>query len=128
MSYDPVYAKEYRRLNAKRIARQNRAWRKRHPNLKMMDRERGLKVRYGITHADYERMWEQQGGVCPLCGRPLVKGEKHSPVDHNHQTGEVRGILCHLCNPRVGWLERNLGRVSAYLQRGKKRGKTNKQE
>ena len=121
MTYNPEYAKAYRKRNKKKLRAQHRAWRKAHPNIKLLDRARGLKTRYGITQADYERMWDEQKGHCPLCGRPLVKGDKHSPVDHNHQTGEVRGILCHLCNPRVGWLERNLGRVSAYLQRGKRK-------
>ena len=55
-----------------------------------------LKQRYGLTSADVEAMIEAQGGTCAVCpGKP-----EH--VDHDHQTGEVRGILCFNCNQALG--------------------------
>jgi hypothetical protein len=57
-----------------------------------------LKARYGLTVADYERMLEEQRGVCAICGN-----EMDPPcVDHDHATGKVRGLLCKSCNWILG--------------------------
>ena len=70
------------------------------------DRQRkdnNLRQSYGIGIIDYERMYTEQGGRCKCCGvvGQLGKG-KHMHVDHNHSTGEVRGLLCHMCNTGLG--------------------------
>lgn len=56
------------------------------------NRERRLKHRYGISVEDYDRLFEAQGGVCAICGRPPKA--KRLAVDHDHRTGELRGLLC----------------------------------
>jgi hypothetical protein len=56
-----------------------------------------LMRRYGIGADDFDRMVVEQGGVCAICGRP---DPEH--VDHDHETGEVRGILCFNCNGGLG--------------------------
>lgn len=73
--------------------------------------ERALLARYGITQADYEIMLERQGGACAICKRP--PGVKRLHVDHNHETGEVRGLLCLVCNMRLATLENLDWRVAA---------------
>jgi hypothetical protein len=55
-----------------------------------------LKTTYGITIDEYELILEAQGGVCAICGGGTSK--KHFAVDHNHKTGQVRGLLCARCN------------------------------
>ena len=71
-------------------------------------RQRGwyLKRKYGITLEDYEEMVEAQLGVCAICaGPPLNKGRGDVAmfdVDHNHDTGEVRALLCAMCNRGLG--------------------------
>jgi hypothetical protein len=55
---------------------------------------------YGITRADYERLRQVQGGLCYICRRATGK-QKRLPVDHNHATKEVRGLLCGPCNKGV---------------------------
>jgi hypothetical protein len=60
-------------------------------------REYHLRRRYGIGQADFDRIMAQQGGVCPICGR-----ENPEHVDHDHVTGELRGILCFNCNQGLG--------------------------
>lgn len=57
-------------------------------------------VRYGMTLADYDAMLARQGGGCAICGRAPVEG-KPLHVDHSHDTGAVRGLLCFRCN--YGW-------------------------
>jgi len=65
--------------------------------------------KYGIlnfTYEDYLQMLEDQGGKCAICGCGIkLKGKKKSDVaqvDHNHETGEVRALLCHNCNKMIG--------------------------
>jgi hypothetical protein len=50
----------------------------------------------GISDERYAEMLEDQDGHCALC--PGVPGTRRLHVDHNHATGEVRGLLCHRCN------------------------------
>lgn len=55
---------------------------------------------YGLTPEDYKRIYEYQGGTCAICQR--AKGiRKKLSVDHDHSTGEVRGLLCQKCNRDV---------------------------
>jgi len=62
--------------------------------------------KFGITIEDYERMFKEQNGVCAICGNPetvVTNGEPwRLSVDHNHETGEVRGLLCTNCNNGLG--------------------------
>lgn len=69
---------------------------------------------YGITQQEYESMIENQGNVCACCHQPetATKNGKvmNLAVDHDHHTGEVRGLLCYSCNrSRVGRVEAGLG-------------------
>jgi hypothetical protein len=68
------------------------------------DRRYALKRRcetiYGISVADYERMYAQQGGRCRICKRKPKRG---LCVDHSHATRKVRGLLCHNCNCMIGF-------------------------
>jgi hypothetical protein len=59
-----------------------------------------LKSKYGLTEEQYIEMFNSQGGVCAICKFPCVSGDKLC-VDHNHTTGEVRGLLCRSCNLAV---------------------------
>ena len=59
-----------------------------------------LKSKYGLTVEDYRRMFEAQGGRCKLCGKESRK--RMLDVDHNHETGKVRELLCHRCNVGLG--------------------------
>ncbi len=54
--------------------------------------------RYGLSMSDYHRVLIDQAGRCAICCTPL----KRPCVDHCHNSGAVRGILCHKCNIRLG--------------------------
>lgn len=55
---------------------------------------------FNLTPDEYDQILDYQDGVCAICGRPPKPG-KRLAVDHDHQTGFVRGLLCFLCNRRV---------------------------
>lgn len=65
-----------------------------------------LRRNFGITVADYEAMLESQGGRCALfavCGSTEPgAGRKRWHVDHDHETGKVRALLCNGCNLGIG--------------------------
>lgn len=69
--------------------------------------------RHGLTLADRRELEAKQNHKCPLCDRPLADVRVH--VDHDHETGKVRGILCQSCNTRLGWYENRPDLVRAYL-------------
>lgn len=65
-----------------------------------------LRAKYGISLETYDAMLAAQGGVCAICGRPetmVMKGKLAMlGVDHDHATGQVRGLLCGPCNMLIG--------------------------
>lgn len=83
-------------------------------------RDYNYRSKYGITLEDYNRMFEEQGGVCATCGQPESRAATDSlAVDHDHETGKVRGLLCSNCNRSLGLLKENIGTLQnliAYLQ------------
>jgi hypothetical protein len=79
---------------------------------------------YGITVQEYNEMSAAQGHVCAVCGKPESRtrnGEtQHLAVDHCHDTGRVRGLLCNNCNRALGLLKDDadvLRKAIGYLER-----------
>ena len=64
----------------------------------------------------YKKMIEVQKNKCKICGVNLKTGE----INHNHKTGEIRGLLCHYCNTGIGYLKKNpyiMFKTIKYLRR-----------
>lgn len=66
-----------------------------------------MKSKYGLTKEQYEELLEKQGGVCAICGQPEMRTTKAGVamllhVDHCHNSGKIRGLLCHKCNSALG--------------------------
>lgn len=83
---------------------------------KPYDRKQYLTVKYGITNQDYSILLNNQNGVCAICGED--PGDRRLSIDHDHQTGRIRGLLCRNCNSGIGLLKDNaqiLARASHYL-------------
>ena len=79
-------------------------------------RSNELRRKYGITLEDYNRMLEDQGGTCMTCpSTPESQRHGRLHVDHNHDTGEVRGLLCHNCNTALGLLNEDISTLSALI-------------
>lgn len=68
---------------------------------KLTMRKWHLKTNHGLTLEDFEAMLLNQNGCCALCGTD-VPGPLSWNVDHNHNTGKVRGLLCQPCNVGLG--------------------------
>lgn len=79
--------------------------RKKHYNPERM-RNWELKKLFGITLDDYKKLSEQQNHVCKICKNP-EKNNKRLAVDHCHDTGKIRGLLCFTCNMGIGYLKHN---------------------
>jgi hypothetical protein len=62
------------------------------------------KSHYNITLEQYDQMFEQQNGVCAICGEVNKNGWRLA-VDHNHKTKKVRALLCLKCNALIGSME-----------------------
>ena len=90
---NPERAKEIRNLSYKKTYTKNK--------YAEGVRKHTLKTKYGITPDFYQMVWEQQKGLCAVCGKP-EKSKKRLAVDHCHKTGNIRGLLCMKCNTALG--------------------------
>ena len=73
------------------------------PEVKDRVKKRRLELRYGITHEKFLELKELQQNMCAICRK---KTELH--IDHCHETGKVRGLLCGPCNRALGLLKDNI--------------------
>lgn len=64
--------------------------------------EYGLRNNFGMTPEEYYELLELQRDVCAICGKD--DGTRRLAVDHDHETGEIRGLLCRKCNMGLGLL------------------------
>lgn len=63
-----------------------------------------LKKMYGISLEEYEALLDSQDGVCAICQEPPSGKNRFLSVDHDHDTGRIRGLLCTRCNVGLGAL------------------------
>ncbi|WP_189951267.1 endonuclease VII domain-containing protein [Streptomyces roseolus] len=68
---------------------------------KAANHEKRVQETYGLEAGEYARLYKFQGGLCALCRRATGASRRLS-VDHDHATGEVRGLLCRPCNSLLG--------------------------
>lgn len=120
--YNIDYARRRRQdpeTRAKSIASIRAWWQSLSPSeRKRRNQRKKLLKRYGLTIEQWEAMRDSQNGLCAICEQPPSK-ERDFHVDHCHQTGRVRGLLCVRCNTSLAWFERvqgRVGRVMKYLE------------
>ena len=120
---EKLYAKrnEWRLNNLERNKQNHAKWRAENVESVKIHRRKSKLKKYNLTLDDFNLLMQQQNGCCAVC---LVKAEdtknKWLCVDHNHLTGEVRGLLCDFCNTAIGLLREDLGimqRASEYLKK-----------
>jgi hypothetical protein len=81
-----------------------------------------LRKKYGMTLRDFQDMYEHQDFRCAICGeRDRIQDQskrKRLSIDHDHETGKVRGLLCQRCNVMIGMARDNpdiLRRAALYV-------------
>lgn len=106
--------KKVAKSNPKRAQKYSRAWEKKNPERVREYTHRKVARRRGLTVAEVEKMRKKQKGVCLICGLPELS--KALAIDHNHRTGEVRGLLCQKCNRALGLLDvDNFGELHLHM-------------
>ena len=124
---NPTYVEKQRRNTA--------AWHKLHPEKVRQnsrnflakqqpdyERKRHLKRNWGITQGQYEEMLAKQDGKCAICLRP-PKANRNLAIDHCHETGQIRGLLCFRCNFGLSFFSESaevMSRAARYLRKTQK--------
>lgn len=79
------------------------------PNVGVRQREWQLKKKYGMEPGEFDAWWNVFKGKCGICDNDLTMPTKSRGqslgtvcVDHDHATGQVRGLLCNACNKALG--------------------------
>jgi len=102
------YSKEYYANNKEYWSADSRKVKKRdyYEANKDKFKENGYKYRYGLSTEDVESMKTDQDNKCLICACDFDDlDSKHIHIDHNHETGAIRGVLCKRCNLTLGILE-----------------------
>ena len=134
MGYNPEHYKNNKEIYAEK----SRRWRENNKERAKLNRKRHyeenkekvlkqsysyhLRTKFGITIEQYESMLELQSGVCAICSKSCSRA---LAVDHDHETGVVRGLLCNNCNRGIGHLKDSveiLQRAIDYLSSSKSKG------
>jgi hypothetical protein len=125
-----VSNKIYREANKEKIKAQSQAYRdshkeeckaqraRRHKKAQQYEHKKTM-LKYGITPEIYLAMFKAQKGVCAICAKPS-KSSRRLAVDHDHVSGQVRGLLCGNCNWAVGHLvdsQERIDRIRFYLRK-----------
>ena len=90
-----------------------KAYRKKNPNHR---RDWHLMRVYGITPDDYNALFLNQNGCCAICGIHQSELKKKLGIDHNHETGEIRGLLCIRCNTAIGLMGESVERFKGAIK------------
>lgn len=99
--------RKYREANPGKVRAWSKGWRKRNPDYSYK--------KYGMTTGEFQAMSDEQSGACVIC-----RAVKKLCVDHCHETGKIRGLLCRSCNVSLGLMKdsfSNLIRAADYIRR-----------
>jgi hypothetical protein len=114
-----AFVKRWQQANNERL----NAYRREHnarPERKRALRDGYYRRKFGISADEFDELLDKQGGGCAICRkRPERDASLH--LDHDHETGVVRGILCLSCNQGIGKFRDDAGlleRAAAYLRGG----------
>lgn len=98
--------KKYRNKNKEKFAAANMS-----PKRKEQVKNTRLKRKYKIGLKEYDQMFVAQNGNCAICNKHQSVFNTSLGVDHNHTTGEVRGLLCYTCNSLLGYAHDDINKL-----------------
>ncbi len=110
-----AYMKAYRAKHKERLADGTKKWRAQN---KDSARKHVACSVYGLTHDQYDALMAVK--QCDICGDPPSGKSTRLSIDHDHDTGEIRGMLCRLCNSALGLARENpaiLRAMVTYLEK-----------
>lgn len=102
----------YREKNRGKIRKKSVAWRKNNPDYA---KNQDLLRHYHITLDEYNKMFARQEGCCLACGKHQFALKRALHVDHDHETGKIRGLLCHGCNCALGFVNDNIAVLNGLI-------------
>ena len=112
--------KRWQQGNSDRLNAYRRDYNRR-PERKRKSRDAYYRRTFGISADDFDALLGEQGGGCAICGA-VPEREASFHLDHDHVTGEIRGILCLSCNQALGHFRDDAGlleRAAVYVRRGR---------
>ena len=86
------------------------------PNLQTNRKTEKLKLRYGLTYEQWEKLRKLEKFACMICGLTESEMGKKLDVDHCHSSGKVRGVLCNPCNRVIGMARDNINILKAAIK------------
>jgi hypothetical protein len=90
-------------------ARSKKCEKYRSPNWSGFERQDVIiRKKYGISIEEFNNLLNFQNNCCAICSKPIQKLRRRMNIDHDHETGKVRGILCSGCNTGLGHLGDNV--------------------
>jgi hypothetical protein len=111
------YMKEYHRKwylkNKKTVIKNNKKYHELNKEkIKVLNQKLHLKNKYSLTFEQYNKILESQNDVCAICKNKEISLDsigniRELAVDHNHITGNIRGLLCNKCNRMIGFSNDN---------------------
>jgi hypothetical protein len=75
-----------------------------------------LLSKYNMTEEQYNEILLSQNSKCLICEMKHEDASKGLHIDHDHTTGEIRGLLCSRCNGALGWYEKYSNEIKSYLK------------
>ena len=108
------------RKNPTRAIAASRAWRAKN---RARHNDYAMTHKHGITREEYDEKLKAQNDVCAICGQAETRRNKNGVyrlhIDHDHETGRIRALLCHNCNAGLGHFKDDpklLEAAAAYLR------------
>jgi len=118
---DPTRRREYNRAyyrrNRERLKEAGRARAAKNPErYQFLQKRSRLLCKYGLSFEEYTALLAQQEDRCAICRTDMTDPFPSFVVDHDHITGEVRGLLCNQCNAGLGFFRDDVARVRSALR------------
>ena len=77
---------------------------------------RQMMVNYGITLSEYNQLLDKQKGLCYICESHHTSQTRRLHIDHCHNSGKIRSLLCVNCNTALGLLKEDSNRVKKMIE------------